>query len=249
MEYKTLPVAKEWVQTIFFSVKEWLLPILYVPPSQKKNNDYNTVDNELRQLHEMIWTRLCPYHSKCLEKNGNPSKKSGYEKCIGKATCQKITSVLTSLTPVICTLINKRSIIWSYCPSLKYSFSVLLKRLENLTNSRFRCSKACFPVVPGMNPATSFTASSSFLIALAISLKRTKWVLKHINQQPQYMSKLKQQKTYLIVSRNVFRSIISSGILLKILFSADDFLFSSWNASSDLLKRCSTTEIIKKTAK
>jgi hypothetical protein len=63
------------------------------------------------------------------------------------------------------------------------------------------------------------------------------------------MSKLKQQKTYLIVSRNVFRSIISSGILLKILFSADDFLFSSWNASSDLLKRCSTTEIIKKTAK
>ena len=58
----------------------------------------------------------------------------------------------------------------TYCPSLKYSFNVLLNRFENLTNSRLRCSKACFPVLPGMNPATSFTASSSFLIALAISL-------------------------------------------------------------------------------
>jgi len=135
--------------------------------------------------------------------------------------------VLTNLTPVNCSLINRKSIIWSYCPSLKYSFNVLLKRLENLTNSLFRCSKACLPAVPGMKPATSFTASSSFLIALAISLKRTQWVLKHTNQQPKHVSKLKQWKTYLIVSRNVFRSIISSGILLRILFSADDFLFSS----------------------
>jgi hypothetical protein len=74
----------------------------------------------------------------------------------------------------------------------------LLKRLENLTNSLFRCSKACLPVVLGMNPATSFTASSSFLIALAISLKRTQWVLKQINQQPKHVSELQQWKTYIL---------------------------------------------------
>lgn len=191
----------------------------------------------------------CVHHEgRCVENMKTPARKLAVKERIWKTMCQKITLVLTNLTPVNCPLINRWSIIWSYCPSLKYSFSVLLKRLENLTNSLFRCSKACLPAVPGMKPATSFTASSSFLIALAISLKGTQWVLKHIIQQPKHVSELQQWKTYLIVSRNVFRSIISSGILLRILFSADDFLFSSWNASSDLLKRCSTTEITKKTA-
>lgn len=55
-------------------------------------------------------------------------------------------------------------------PSLKYSLSVVLNFFEYFTNSFFRCSTACFPDVPGMNPTTSFTASKSFLMALAISL-------------------------------------------------------------------------------
>lgn len=55
-------------------------------------------------------------------------------------------------------------------PSLKYSLSVVLNFFEYFTNSFFRCSTACFPDVPGMKPTTSFTASSSFLMALAISL-------------------------------------------------------------------------------
>lgn len=59
----------------------------------------------------------------------------------------------------------------TYSPSRKNSFSVLENRLENLTKSRFRCSSCCFPSEPGINPVTSFTASNSFLIALAISLR------------------------------------------------------------------------------
>lgn len=55
-------------------------------------------------------------------------------------------------------------------PSLKYSFNVVLNFFEYFTNSFLRCSTACFPDVPGMKPTTSFTASSSFLMALAISL-------------------------------------------------------------------------------
>ena len=35
-----------------------------------------------------------------------------------------------------------------------------------------------------------------------------------------------------MVSRKVFLSVISSGILERIFFSANDFLFSSWNGSS-----------------
>lgn len=46
---------------------------------------------------------------------------------------------------------------------------------------------------------------------------------------------------YLIVSKNVFRSLISSGIRLKIRFNDADFLLSSWNASSERFKRYSTT--------
>uniref|UniRef100_A0A8D8R7J1 Uncharacterized protein n=1 Tax=Cacopsylla melanoneura TaxID=428564 RepID=A0A8D8R7J1_9HEMI len=64
-----------------------------------------------------------------------------------------------------------------------------------------------------MKPDTSFTASSSFLIADAISL---------------------------IVSRKVFLSVISSGIRLRIFFNAHDFLFNSWKASSDLFSLYST---------
>uniref|UniRef100_A0A2M4C673 Putative secreted protein n=1 Tax=Anopheles marajoara TaxID=58244 RepID=A0A2M4C673_9DIPT len=101
-------------------------------------------------------------------------------------------------------------------PSLKYSFSVVLNFLEYLTNSFFRCSTACLPEEPGMKPTTSFTASSSFLMALAISF---------------------------IVSRNVFRSAISSGIRLRIRFSAADFLFSSWNASSVRFRRYSIKSV------
>ena len=35
-----------------------------------------------------------------------------------------------------------------------------------------------------------------------------------------------------MVSRKVFLSVISSGILERIFLSASDFLFSSWNGSS-----------------
>lgn len=58
----------------------------------------------------------------------------------------------------------------THCPSLKYSFRVVLNFLEYFTNSFFLCSTACLPERPGMKPTTSLTASSSFLIALAISL-------------------------------------------------------------------------------
>lgn len=58
----------------------------------------------------------------------------------------------------------------TYCPSLKYSFNVVLNFFEYFTNSFFRCSTACFPDVPGIKPTTSLTASSNFLMALAISL-------------------------------------------------------------------------------
>jgi len=47
--------------------------------------------------------------------------------------------------------------------------------LENFTNSLFLCSKACLAAGPGRYDATSLTASSNFLIALAISLKKKKY--------------------------------------------------------------------------
>lgn len=48
--------------------------------------------------------------------------------------------------------------------------------------------------------------------------------------------------THFIVSKNVFLSVISSGMRLKIRLRAADFLLSSWNASSDRFKRYSTTK-------
>merc|ERR1719402_1062321 len=98
------------------------------------------------------------------------------------------------------------------CPSLKYSLRVLENFLLYFTNSLFLCSSACLPCAPGMYADTLLTASSSFLIALAISL---------------------------IVSRKVFRSVISSGILERILFRLALFLFSSWKGSSVRLLRYS----------
>lgn len=123
----------------------------------------------------------------------------------------------------------------THCPSLKYSFSVLLNLLLYFTNSLLRCSKACLPADPGMKPATSLTASNSFFIALAISLRSFKCVVR-------YDWEARPLSTHFIVSRKVLRSVISSGILLSIFFNDADFLFSSWNASSDLAKRYSTTE-------
>lgn len=70
----------------------------------------------------------------------------------------------------------------SACPSLKYSFKVVLNFFEYLTNSFFLCSTACFPDDPGMKPTTSFTASSSFLMALAISLKQEFWEFIYLRQ-------------------------------------------------------------------
>lgn len=72
---------------------------------------------------------------------------------------------------VTCTRNNALTKTASAWPSLKYSFNVVLNFFEYFTNSFFLCSTACFPEDPGMNPTTSFTASSSFLMALAISLK------------------------------------------------------------------------------
>lgn len=60
----------------------------------------------------------------------------------------------------------------TYSPCLKYSFKVLLNLFEYLTNSLLRCSSACLPVLPGMKPFTSLTASNNLLMALAISLKK-----------------------------------------------------------------------------
>ena len=42
-----------------------------------------------------------------------------------------------------------------------------------------------------------------------------------------------------MVSRNVLRSVISSGIRLRMRFRLDDFLLSSWNGSSVRLRRYS----------
>lgn len=50
-----------------------------------------------------------------------------------------------------------------------------------------------------------------------------------------------KRRSYLIVSKNVLRSLISSGIRLKIRLSEADFLFNSWKASSERFKRYSTT--------
>jgi len=132
----------------------------------------------------------------------------------------------------------------TYCPSLKYSFRVFENRLENLTNSLFRCSRACFPLDPGMKAATSFTASRSFLIAEAISLQKEKCrvIDKNYNKHSIHHHK-KINKAYLIVSKKVFRSVISSGIRLRIFFNAADFLLSSWKASSERLSLYSTTKI------
>lgn len=47
--------------------------------------------------------------------------------------------------------------------------------------------------------------------------------------------------TYLMVSKNVLRSLISSGMRLKIRFNEADFLFNSWKASSVRFKRYSIT--------
>lgn len=44
-----------------------------------------------------------------------------------------------------------------------------------------------------------------------------------------------------MVSKNVLRSLISSGIRLKIRLSDADFLFNSWNASSERFNRYSIT--------
>ncbi len=49
--------------------------------------------------------------------------------------------------------------------------------------------------------------------------------------------------THLMVSRKVFLSVISSGILDRIFFSAIDFLFSSWNGSSVRLDLYSASEM------
>lgn len=57
--------------------------------------------------------------------------------------------------------------------------------------------------------------------------------------------KLGETKTHLIVSRKVFRSVISSGIRLKILLRDADFLLSSWKASSLLLSLYSITKLKK----
>lgn len=121
----------------------------------------------------------------------------------------------------------------TYCPSLKYSLRVVLNFFEYLTNSFLRCSTACFPDEPGMNPTTSLTASNNFLMALAISLENLKIF------EVSYART--DRDTHFIVSKNVFLSVISSGMRLKIRFSAADFLLSSWNASSDRFRRYSIT--------
>lgn len=58
----------------------------------------------------------------------------------------------------------------SYKPSRKYSFKVVEKRLEYLTNSRFLCSSKARALGLGTSTETAATASSTFLIVLAISL-------------------------------------------------------------------------------
>lgn len=128
---------------------------------------------------------------------------------------------------------------YTYWPSLKYSLRVLLNRLLYFTNSRLRWSKACLPVSPGMKAVTSFTASRSFLIALAISLKKS---ISYSFLLLIFVFYKKKKKTDLIVSRNVLRSVISSGILLNIRFNEVDFRLSSWNASSERDERYSITE-------
>lgn len=87
----------------------------------------------------------------------------------------------------------------THCPSLKYSFSVVLNFFEYLTNSFLRCSTACLPVDPGMNPTTSLTASNSFLMALAISLqlkinrisRKFNWISIAVNKRNRILSLVK----------------------------------------------------------
>lgn len=130
----------------------------------------------------------------------------------------------------------------THCPSLKYSLSVVLNFFEYFTNSFFRCSTACLPDVPGMNATTSFTASNNFLMALAISLQN----MIILNENLFLDNWIWFHWTHLIVSKNVLRSLISSGIRLKIRLSEMDFLLSSWNASSLRFKRYSLTAKCKK---
>ncbi len=59
----------------------------------------------------------------------------------------------------------------SYKPSRKYSLRVVEKRLEYFTNSRFLCSNNARALGFGTRTDTAATASSTFLIVLAISLQ------------------------------------------------------------------------------
>lgn len=134
----------------------------------------------------------------------------------------------------------------TYSPSLKYSLSVVLNFFENLTNSFLRCSTDCLPEAPGIKPTTSLTASSNFLMALAISLQYAEhWISMKTKHEDSLKANHNWNKTHLMVSKNVFRSLISSGIRLKIRFNDADFLFNSWNASSDRFSRYSITENVK----
>lgn len=158
------------------------------------------------------------------------------EMFIMKANYHRINSIKLTWF-VTCTRNRALTNTASAWPSLKYSLSVVLNFFEYFTNSFFLCSTACLPGIPGIKATTSFTASRSFLMALAISLQKIKrrvYVMR-INHDDH------QSSTHLIVSRNVLRSVISSGIRLKIRFKAADFLFSSWNASSLRLRRYSIT--------
>lgn len=138
----------------------------------------------------------------------------------------------------------------TYCPSLKYSFSVVLNFFEYLTNSFFRCSTACLPVTPGINEPISLTTSSSFFMALAISLWNHSISITGTEISAEYYRNLVEDMivpllltifTHLMVSRKVLRSLISSGMRLSITLSATDLRFSSWNGSSVRVKRYSFT--------
>lgn len=59
----------------------------------------------------------------------------------------------------------------AYIPSRKYSLRVVEKRLEYFTNSRFRCSNKALALGLFTCTDTAATASSTFFIVLAISLK------------------------------------------------------------------------------
>lgn len=45
---------------------------------------------------------------------------------------------------------DRQTLLYTYCPSLKYSLRVLENLLEYLTNSLFLCSRANLPCEPGM---------------------------------------------------------------------------------------------------